>query len=202
MKAPPVALPVLVMLIPLAVLAACSRAETPTVNAPAAAPPPAAEPTTSQPVAEPPTGTAEAKLSGASGSSVQGQLHLTATAGGVTISGEITGLKPATEHGFHVHETGDCSAPDAKSAGGHFNPAHVAHGGPTSDVRHLGDIPNIQSDAAGHVTVSATIPGATLHDGGADDLVGKAFIVHAKPDDYQTQPSGDSGDRIACGVIQ
>ena len=190
--------PLLALLIPLAVLAACSRAETPTVEAPAttAATPPAAEPSAPQPV------TATAKLAGASGSSVAGELQFTATEGGVAITGQITGLAPGTEHGFHVHETGDCSAPDAKSAGGHFNPANVAHGGPTSDVRHLGDIPNIQSDSTGHVTVSATIAGATLRDGAADDLVGKAVIVHAKRDDYLTQPSGDSGDRIACGVIQ
>ena len=143
-----------------------------------------------------------AKLAGKSGSSVQGELTLAATEGGVAITGQITGLKPGTEHGFHVHETGDCSAPDAKSAGGHFNPSNVAHGGPTSDVRHLGDIPNIRSDASGNATVSATIPGATLRDGAADDLVGKAIVVHAKRDDYLTQPSGDSGDRIACGVIE
>ena len=194
--------PLLALLIPLAVLAACSRAETPTVEAPAAtaAPPPAAEPTLQPATAT--AATATAKLAGASGSSVTGELQFTATDGGVAISGQITGLQPGTEHGFHVHETGDCSAPDAKSAGGHFNPANVAHGGPTSDVRHLGDIPNIQSDSSGHVTVSATIPGATLRDGAADDLVGKAVIVHAKRDDYLTQPSGDSGDRIACGVIQ
>jgi superoxide dismutase, Cu-Zn family len=189
--------PLLALLIPLAVLVACSRAETPTAAAPAtsAAPPPAAEPT-------PAPATATARLAGKSGSSVAGELQFTATDGGVAIAGQITGLAPGTEHGFHVHETGDCSATDAKSAGGHFNPANVAHGGPTSDVRHLGDIPNITSDAAGHVTVSATIAGATLRDGAADDLVGKAIIVHAKRDDYVTQPSGDAGDRIACGVIE
>jgi Cu-Zn family superoxide dismutase len=189
--------PLIALLIPLAVLAACSRAETPT--AAATAPPPAAAP--EQPAAPQPA-TAAVNLAGASGSSVKGELTLTATDGGVSIGGEITGLAPGTEHGFHIHETGDCSAPDAKSAGGHFNPAHVAHGGPASDVRHLGDIPNIQSDSTGHVTVSATIPGATLRDGAANDLVGKAIIVHAKRDDYVTQPTGDSGDRIACGVIQ
>ncbi|MEO8306573.1 MAG: superoxide dismutase family protein [Pseudomonadota bacterium] len=193
--------PLLALLIPLAVLAACSRTETPTADVPPPAAAPAPQPTATEPAAAQPV-SATVKLAGASGSSVAGELQLTATDGGVAIAGEITGLTPGTQHGFHVHETGDCSAPDAKSAGGHFNPAHVAHGGPTSDVRHLGDIPNIQSDSAGHVTVSATIPGATLRDGAADDLVGKAMIVHAKPDDYTTQPSGDAGDRIACGVIQ
>jgi Cu-Zn family superoxide dismutase len=78
----------------------------------------------------------------------------------------------------------------------------VDHGGPSSDTRHLGDIPNIEADANGTATVSATISGATLRDGGPNDLVGKAVIVHSKRDDYTTQPSGDSGARIACGVVK
>jgi Cu-Zn family superoxide dismutase len=133
---------------------------------------------------------------------VAGTLQFTASSSGVTVAGELNGLTPNTEHGFHVHEIGDCTAPDAKSAGDHFNPSHAEHGGPTSPAKHLGDIPNIQSDAAGHVAVNATIAGATLRDGGPNDLVSRAVIVHAKRDDYMTQPSGDSGDRIACGVIQ
>jgi Cu-Zn family superoxide dismutase len=189
MKAPFLALP-----IACALLAACSRTQAP---APVAAPPPPEAPPAAAVIAA----TAQATLAGASGSSVQGDLQLTASSDGVVIAGEISGLAPNTEHGFHVHETGDCTAPDAKSAGGHFNPGHVDHGAPTA-VHHLGDIPNIKSDAAGHVIVSATIAGATLRDGGASDLVGKAVIVHAKPDDYKTQPSGNSGDRIACGVVQ
>jgi Cu-Zn family superoxide dismutase len=76
------------------------------------------------------------------------------------------------------------------------------HGGPSAEVRHLGDLPNVQADASGMASISTTIAGATLHDGGAHDLIGKALIVHAKRDDYATQPSGDSGDRIACGVIR
>ena len=75
-------------------------------------------------------------------------------------------------------------------------------GGPSSTNRHLGDIPNVEANAEGNATVSATIGGATLRDGGPNDLVGKAVIVHAKRDDYTTQPSGDSGDRIACGVVK
>jgi superoxide dismutase, Cu-Zn family len=184
--------PLLALSMACAALAACSRTQ-----APAPAAPPTSAPTAAAVIAA----TARATLAGASGSSVQGDLQLTVASDGVVIAGEIAGLAPNTEHGFHVHETGDCTAPDAKSAGGHFNPGHVDHGGPTA-THHLGDIPNIRSDASGHAIVSATIAGATLRDGGANDLVGKAVIVHAKPDDYKTQPSGDSGDRIACGVVQ
>jgi Cu-Zn family superoxide dismutase len=181
----------LALLAPFAVLVACSRAEAP--------PPPPAAPAA---VVEAAPAAAEATLAGASGSKVTGSLQLTASTTGVTLAGEISGLAPNTEHGFHVHEIGDCSAPDAKSAGDHFNPEHAAHGGPTSATKHLGDIPNLQSDGSGKVAVNAMIGGATLRDGGPNDLVGRAVIVHAKRDDYMTQPSGDSGDRIACGVVR
>lgn len=183
---------ILMALVPLALLGACSRKEappTPAPPSPAAAAAPAASP-------------AQVTLGGASGSSVGGDLQLAAAAGGVTISGQITGLAPNTLHGFHVHQNGDCSAPDAKSAGDHFNPGNAMHGGPTASERHLGDLPNVQADAMGTAAISTTLAGATLRDGGPNDLVGKAFIVHAKRDDYVTQPSGDSGDRIACGVIR
>ncbi len=190
--------PVLALLIPCAVLAACNRAESPPVEPPAAAapagPPVAAE--------TPGTTMAQAQLASASGSQVSGALQFTAVPDGVQIGGELTGLAPGTVHGFHVHEKGDCSAPDASSAGAHFNPGMAQHGGPDSTARHLGDIPNVESDAAGNATVSALIAGATLKDGGPHDLLGKALVVHAKRDDYQSQPAGDSGERIACGVVE
>ncbi|MEO6186001.1 MAG: superoxide dismutase family protein [Steroidobacteraceae bacterium] len=182
----------LVLLLPLAVLVACGRAEAP--------PPPPAAPAAA--VVEAAPATAATVLAGASGSSVAGALQLVASNDGVTLTGELSGLAPNTEHGFHVHEIGDCSAPDAKSAGDHFNPDHAEHGGPTSAAKHLGDIPNITSDATGQAAVNATIARATLRDGGPNDLAGRAVIVHAKRDDYATQPSGDSGDRIACGVVR
>lgn len=187
MKAHPVAL-----LIPLAVLAACNRSAPP--------PPPAADvPAATAPT---PSATASAELQGASGSKATGELNFEAGEGGVSVTGHVAGLAANTIHGFHVHETGDCSAPDAKSAGEHFNPEHANHGSPTTDDRHLGDLPNIESDGTGNATVSATISGATLRDGGPHDLAGKAVIVHARRDDYVSQPSGDSGERIACGVIR
>jgi Cu-Zn family superoxide dismutase len=187
---------VLFALIPIAVLAACNRSEAPTTSDAAGA-----QPTTTMP-ATPEAATAQADLKGASGSNVQGTLRFTAADGGVTITGELTGLPATTVHGFHIHETGDCSAPDAASAGGHFNPTGAPHGDPLSTATHLGDIPNVESNSEGRAVVDASVTNATLRDGGANDLVGKAVIVHAKPDDYKTQPSGDSGDRIACGVVQ
>jgi Cu-Zn family superoxide dismutase len=187
--------PTLLALIPLAVLAACNRSEAPTTSD-AAAMQSASAPAAAE------TASAQADLKGASGSNVQGSLRFTASGSGVAITGELTGLPPSTTHGFHIHETGDCSAPDATSAGAHFNPTGAPHGDPLSTATHLGDIPNLESDAEGKVMVTATVTNASLRDGGANDLVGKAVIVHAKPDDYKTQPSGDSGDRIACGVIQ
>lgn len=181
-----------IALIPMALLGACNKK----VEPPAPAPPP---PTAAPAPASPP---AQATLSGASGSKVAGDLQFTATTDGVAVSGQLTGLAPNTLHGFHVHQTGDCSAPDAKSAGDHFNPANMQHGGPTGNARHLGDMPNVQADAMGMATVSTTLAGATLRDGGPNDLMGKAVIVHVRRDDYVSQPAGDSGDRIACGVIR
>lgn len=181
----------LALLIPLAVLAACGRAETPTATA-----------TVTEPIGSTPGVTAQAVLFGASGTSVSGELTFTGSDSGVTVAGQIGGIEPGTAHGFHVHENGDCSSPDAESAGGHFNPQEMQHGDPSSSPRHLGDLPNIESDAQGRATVNATVAGATLRDSGPHDLVGKAVIVHAKRDDYMTQPAGDSGDRIACGVIR
>jgi superoxide dismutase, Cu-Zn family len=193
------------LLIPCAVLTACGRTDPPASSPQSTSPPP--------PAATTPSATAEAALAGApanpaaspnasAASTPNGSLQFAATSDGVQITGTVTGLAPNSEHGFHVHQTGDCSAPDFKSAGDHFNPMNVAHGAPTADPHHLGDVPNIKADAQGTATINAVITGATLRDGGMHDLVGKAAIVHAKPDDYTTQPSGDSGDRIACGVVR
>jgi len=145
---------------------------------------------------------ARASLSGSSGSSVQGELQLTAVDGGVLIVGEVGGLQPDAELGFHVHENGDCSAPDAESAGPHFNPGQSVHGGPATAARHLGDLPNLASDSTGIAKVETTLAGASLQDGGPNDLMGRAFVVHERRDDHVSQPAGDSGIRIACGVVR
>jgi superoxide dismutase, Cu-Zn family len=174
-------------------LVGCGKADAPV--APTADAPPATVPTPA------PVVSATAPLAAASGSTVRGALSLTAEEGGVLLRGQLTGLDPGTEHGFHVHETGDCSARDASTAGEHLNPAGGRHGGPGAAERHLGDLPNIQADGQGGAAVEARLPGATLRDGAPTDLLGKAVVVHRKRDDYQSQPAGDSGDRIACGVI-
>ena len=112
----------------------------------------------------------------------------------------VSGLTPNQAHGFHVHEKGDCSAPDATSAGGHFNPGGAPHGAPPAR-HHAGDMPSLMADAQGNAQASFTIDGNLAGDA-ASAFVGKAVIVHAMPDDYTTQPTGNSGARIACGVIR
>jgi superoxide dismutase, Cu-Zn family len=153
---------------------------------------------------ETPAATALVALAPTKDSKVSGTLTMTQEkTGGVSIVGQVGNLEPGSKHGFHVHEKGDCSAPDGTSAGGHFNPTSQEHGNPTvpGGMHHLGDIVNIEADATGTANVRVTIPDATLHDGGANDLIGKGVIVHAAADDYATQPSGNSGARLACGRI-
>jgi superoxide dismutase, Cu-Zn family len=117
----------------------------------------------------------------------------------VDIRGRISGLTPNQEHGFHIHEKGDCSSEDAMSAGGHLNPTAKLHGPPDGE-HHAGDLPAIHADAKGEASVHARVAGSVLGSG-AGDVAGKALVIHAQPDDYATQPSGNSGARIACGVI-
>ena len=144
---------------------------------------------------------AHAALAPASGSLVSGTLAFVPMGDGVHVTGDIGGLAPNSTHGFHIHETGDCSAADASSAGGHFNPSGEAHGRASAPHHHLGDNDNLLADANGVAHVNAHFAGVVLGGGGADDIVGKAVIVHANPDDYASQPSGNAGARIACGVI-
>jgi Cu-Zn family superoxide dismutase len=115
------------------------------------------------------------------------------------IVGRISGLAPNQIYGFHVHEKGDCSSGDGMSAGGHFNPTGKPHGPPDGE-HHAGDLPSLKADASGIAIVDVRVSGSVLGSG-ASDFYGKAVVVHALPDDYTTQPSGNSGPRIACGVI-
>jgi Cu-Zn family superoxide dismutase len=139
-----------------------------------------------------------AVLNSASGSNVAGTVTFTASGDNVKVVAEITGLTPG-KHGFHIHEFGDCSDPKAASAGGHFNPAHKQHGAPDSSERHAGDLGNIEADASGKAHLEMTDSVMKLN--GADSIIGHAVIVHEKADDLKTQPTGDAGGRIACGVI-
>ena len=161
-------------------------------------------PPASAPSPMPSTSTARmavANLAPASGSLVSGKLTLMPMGDGVHVSGDIGGLAPGSSHGFHIHETGDCSAADASSAGGHFNPTASTHGKAATGAHHAGDIDNIVADASGVAHVNTHVMGVSLGGGAANDIAGRAFVVHAAADDYATQPSGNSGARIACGVV-
>ena len=133
------------------------------------------------------------------GNKVSGTVTFTAAADGVKIHAEIAGLTPG-KHGFHVHEFGDCSAADASSAGAHFNPTNQPHAGPDTAARHEGDMGNIEADASGNAKLDYVDHQISLTND-AKSAIGRSVVVHAKPDDLKTQPSGDSGARIACGVI-
>jgi Cu-Zn family superoxide dismutase len=139
-------------------------------------------------------------VAGASGSLVSGSLSLVPLRGGVRLTGDLGGLAPGS-HGFHIHQTGDCSAADAASAGGHFNPTGSAHGRAGTAAHHAGDIDNIVADASGVAHVDVQLRGVSLGGDAATDIIGRALVVHAAPDDYQSQPAGNSGTRVGCGVI-
>src|SRR4051812_43129952 len=129
---------------------------------------------------------------------VKGKVTFTQKEDGVEIVGEFTGLQPG-EHGFHVHEFGDCSMADGKCAGGHFNPNGGKHSSPDDPGRHAGDFGNIKADSVGKASYKRMDSMVSLN--GPNSIIGRSVIVHAKADDMKTQPSGDSGDRIGCGVI-
>lgn len=141
---------------------------------------------------------AAAQLSAKSNSHVEGTIQFYAENDGVRVVGIVTGLT-AGAHGFHVHDKGDCSAPDASSAGGHFNPGQKPHGGPSSTEHHAGDLGNITADDSGRVEINVFSHDLSLT--GANSIVGKSVVIHASADDMKTNPAGNSGARIACGVI-
>ena len=141
---------------------------------------------------------ATAKLEPKSNSKVTGTVTFTKVGDQVEVAGDIENLSPG-KHGFHLHEKGDCSAPDAASAGGHFNPTHQHHGGPDTAERHAGDLGNIEADSSGKAHVQWT---GKFSLSGADSIIGKSVVVHEKADDLKTDPAGNSGARIACGVIE
>ena len=141
-------------------------------------------------------------LAPASGSLVSGRLVLVPMGDGLHLRGEVGGLMPGSRHGFHIHEKGDCSAADASSAGGHFNPTGQPHGRAGQGAHHAGDADNLVADAKGVARVDAHLGGLSLGNGAATDVAGRAVIVHAAADDYTSQPSGNAGARVACGVIQ
>lgn len=146
-----------------------------------------------------PAKVAVAQLEPLGDSGVAGRVVFTQSGDSVEVSADITGLTPG-DHGFHIHEVGDCSAPDGSSAGGHFNPAGVPHAGPGDAEAHVGDLGNVTADANGHAMLELTKHHARLD--GANSVVGRSVIVHEKADDLMSQPTGAAGGRVACGVIR
>lgn len=143
---------------------------------------------------------AVANLEPTTGNTARGTVTFTQDGDEVRVRATVSGLKPGAEHGFHVHEKGDCSSGDGMSAGGHYNPTGQPHG-PQRSAHHAGDMPSLKADAYGNANVTFELKGVAIGSGPAD-LVGRGLIVHRDPDDYTTQPTGNSGARIACAVIQ
>jgi len=139
---------------------------------------------------------ATAALRPTQGNNVAGSVTFTQRGDKVHVSANVTGLKPGAQQAIHVHEKGDCSSADGMSAGGHFNPASKPHG-PQDGEHHAGDMPNLVADAYGNANASFDLSGVTVQ-----GFEGKGVIVHRDPDDYKSQPAGNAGPRLACGVIR
>jgi len=148
----------------------------------------------------PPGPSAFADLAPTNGNTANGTVTFTQKGDKVVVVAQVAGLTPGS-HGFHVHEKGDCGSGDGMSAGGHFNPLGKAHAAPSTPDRHAGDMPMLTSDAAGNATLTAELDVITVG-GSATDVLGKGVILHKDPDDFKTQPAGNSGARVACGVIR
>ncbi len=170
-------------LAPLAVFAACGSTRT----------------SSQQPAARPAGPTATAAIEGRSGNTLTGTATFAQNGDAVHVIVDVSNA-PEGVHAVHLHEKGDCSAPDASSAGGHFNPMHMEHGSPDAASHHAGDFGNmtVGSDGHGHLELDTTMLTVTAGD---HSVAGRAIVVHANADDMQTQPTGNAGGRIGCGVV-
>jgi Cu-Zn family superoxide dismutase len=144
--------------------------------------------------------TAMASLQPTKGSTVTGTVNFSRQGDKVLVVASVSGLKPGA-HGFHIHEKGDCSSGDGMSAGGHFNPGGHPHGHHGTTTRHAGDMPNLETNSYGNATLTMELDTISIGQGPAD-ILGRAVIVHVNQDDYVSQPVGNAGGRLACGVIQ
>ncbi len=179
-------------------------AEPPAADVPApAADAPVQEPASRAPPTPGPVATlaAKAELQPVSGNEARGTVEFYLAQPLMAINVDLSGLKPGN-HGFHVHENGDCGGANAAAAGSHLNPNDTQHGGPTdADHRHhAGDLGNVRAEDDG--TVRQWLRTEDLQLQGPAGIVGKAIVVHATDDDLKSQPSGESGEPIACGVIK
>ena len=148
----------------------------------------------------PPAGpSATARLQSKSGSTVSGSITFTQVGDNVRVTGNVSGHSRGPK-GFHIHEKGDCSSADGMSSGGHFNPAKSKHGAPGAG--HAGDFGNIVFDDYGAATINMTVSGITVNKTAANGIIGRAVIIHAQSDDLKTDPTGNAGGRVACGVIE
>ena len=148
---------------------------------------------------EPPRATAQLKPT--KGNKTFGEATFEQLNGKVRVTIFVQGLKPGQEHGLHIHEAGDCSSGDGMSAKGHFNPQGKPHAHPGTSERHAGDLPSLKANKAGRAKVVADVDIITVAPG-PTSIVGRGLIVHADPDDHKTQPTGNAGARLACGVIE
>jgi len=142
---------------------------------------------------------ATAQMNATNGNTAHGTVTFTEVDGGIEVVAEFEGV-PEGEHGFHIHEVGDCSSGDGKSAGGHFNPDGYHHAGRDAEKRHVGDLGNVTADANG--IVKAHFTDRILSFEGDHSIIGRGVILHAAPDDLTSQPTGAAGARISCGVIK
>jgi Cu-Zn family superoxide dismutase len=140
---------------------------------------------------------AVAVLQPTEGNKVAGTVTFTKTDKGIRVQADVSGLTPG-KHGIHVHEFGDASSANGMAAGGHFNPHKREHGSPTAANRHVGDLGNIEADSAGHASFDLVDPAMGFS--GATSILGRSLVIHETADDFR-QPSGDSGNRLAVGVI-
>jgi Cu-Zn family superoxide dismutase len=129
-----------------------------------------------------------------------GKVTFTSLDHGVRVAGEVRGLAPGTEHGFHIHEKGDCGD-NGNASGGHFNPSGGTHGKFAAPGSHAGELPSLVADASGVARFSVDVHAISLTDGAVNNVIGRALVVHRDRDDFTTQPAGNSGPRIACAVI-
>jgi len=183
--------------LPMILAVACASSSPSPTPAPAAAPAAAPAPATAAPAPAGTPAVVTASLESRSSSTVTGNARITPAASGVVVMVEVQGASPG-EHGVHVHDKGDCSAPDATSAGPHFNPKAAAHhGGVSTPVRHGGDLGNMQVDSNGRGLLVVSVADMTM-----DNVVGRSVVFHASKDDLQSDPAGNSGARIACGTLK